>query len=154
MFKLGIYLDNLGINQLAYSVITNTNKFLERNYKFDITIFYEDAVRTILPCNFSTMPSLELFGYRGTVIATSIDTAKNLISIPSIKNKFFYVYEIEWLTALNKNAEKILEIYKDENLKLISRSECYKQLLEKMWQKDVKIADDFDIERILEIVNE
>lgn len=152
--KLGILLNNLGPNQLAYSSIRSNNLFVDDAPKIDCILFYENYVRPCLPMNFASMQVFEAYGYNGTLIATSLSTAHKALRCYASKNKFFYVWDLEWLRLQQfKQFRDMHNVYGNSNLKLIARSESHKTVIEDSWNTKVAgIVDNFDMRQMIEVI--
>jgi len=152
MRKLGIAVSSFGASQLSYLIINNINLYLEKEYKTDIIGFYENLIKYSLDPKFSCMQSVEMWGYDGPVIATNLNSAQDIIRIPTIRNKFFYIWDLEWINLIDKDYSKLEEIYSNPKLILIARCKNHAKLIESMWNTKVKyIIEDFNIDKLLEI---
>lgn len=144
--KIGILLSNIEYNQLVHYI----SEFCNRNHLFDLICFYENTPQLNNRLNFSLMQISELYSYKGIGIATNISTAEKLINSPSPIDKYLYVWDLEWLRFPNKNYHDFARIYRNPELKIITRSKDYANLLEYSFNIKVKhIADNFKIEKIL-----
>lgn len=153
MKKLGIALHNLGASQLNYSIISNVNKFMKSNYKTDIICFYENVVKQSMPLDFACMQAIELWGYDGPVVATNLNLALDICKIPSISKRYFYIWDLEWVYMDDKNYNKLLEVYSNPDLTLITRNKDYADLLKSVWNIKVdEIVEDFNIEKLMDIL--
>lgn len=146
--KLGVLVNNLGPSQLAFNIIKNVNQ----STGFDFIAFYENFLRPCIPMNFATMQIYEAWGYDGILIATKLSNAAQLVKFPLAKNKFFYVWDLEWLYAKEKYFRYLQGIYANPELKLIARSQSHKDLIEDCWNVKVAgIVDDFNIKQLKEV---
>lgn len=153
MKKLGIAVNNFGANQLACLLIENVNKFLTQHYNIDIIGFYENSIKYTITCNFATMQSVEMWGYTGPTVVTSLNTAHDIINIPSIPKKYFYIWDLEWLNIDGKDYQKLHEIYTNPKLMLLTRNEDYAKLIEQCWNVRVNdIVPDCNIEKLVSII--
>lgn len=147
--KLGVLLDNLGPNQLALNVITNGNKVRDT----DFIAFYENSAKPYISPDFAIMQAFEAWGYRGILIATSLSTASQMITFPVCKEKYFYVWDLEWIRMKEKYFKTLHSIYSNPKLKLIARSNSHKKIIEDCWNTPVVgIVDDFDLTQMNEII--
>ncbi len=147
--KLGILLNNLGPNQLAYNVIKTGNFIKDSDY----IVFYENFLKPCIPANFATMQLFEAWGYDGTMIATNLSSAAQLITFPLAKQKYFYVWDLEWLRMKEKAFRPLCNIYRS-GLTLLARSETHKKVIEDCWNvKVAAVLDDFNVDQLKEIVN-
>ena len=102
MKKIGVILEDLGMSQLAYSVIFNINKACEHNSEDDYVIFFNNMVAPVIPPNCAVMNSSEIWSFDGHLIGTSVSTA--LMALKSINpaKKYFYVWVMfnNWVFVL------------------------------------------------------
>lgn len=153
MKKLGIGLSNFGANQPGFLAILNINDYLSKNYHVDIIGFYESLIKYSATPNFACMQAVELWGYDGPVVACTLNMAQDLIKIPTVAAKYFYVYDLEWIHLIDKDYEKIKKIYSSPELTLIARCKDHAEVIQKLWNKEVKyIVEDFDMNKLVEIV--
>ena len=153
MKQLGVLLENMGASQISFFVISELNKYVENDCSVEPIVFYEDIQKNCLPTNFSVMELREAWGCRGSVIATSASTAKSLSSFPNVMQKFFYVWDVEWIrSSINKSPyEAYAKVYTDENISLIARSDSHKKLIESSFNRCVEhVVSDFNMSQILE----
>lgn len=151
--KLGILINNLGPTQMAYRFISQTNALMHERFDIDIIAFYENITRHCMLPLFGCMQLNEAWGYNGPLIATDLTTARKLIKFPGTKNKYFYVWDLEWLRLRRKNFTELYNIYGSKKLKLLARSASHAQLIANCWNREVPtIVDDFNINKIIETV--
>lgn len=152
MKKLGIAVSDFGASQLNYLIVNNVNEYLKDNYKTDIIGFYENLTKYSLNPQFSCMQSVEMWGYDGTVIATNLNAASDIIKIPTVKNRIFYIWDLEWVHLMDKNYEALDAVYTNPKLVLATRCDDYAQLIEKMWNVKVQhVIEDFNVKELMEI---
>jgi hypothetical protein len=153
MRKLGLALSNLGANQAAYLCINNSNNFLKENYQIDIIGFYENLIKTCLTPNFACMQAVELWGYDGNVVACNLNLANDIVNIPTISNRYFYIWDLEWIHLEDKQFSKIYPIYSNPNLTLIARNDDYAKITEKMWGVKIDtVIEDFNIDKFVSLI--
>jgi hypothetical protein len=152
--NLNVLLQNVGASQLSYIVIRNLNELAQTKPEIDVAVFYENMHRNCLPPNFAVMQIAEAWGQHGPIIATSLSTAFKLISFPS-KQKFFYVWDLEWLRGQNRQYEQYVGVYTQKELTLIVRSQAHADIIQNAFNRKAQhIVEDFDVNQILEITNE
>ena len=155
MKQLGILLDNVGASQIAFFVISELNKYTEEECEFQPIVFYRNIQKNCLPANFSVMELQEAWGCNGPVIATSSSTAKSLSKFPSVVDKFFYVWDVEWIrnSVSSKQYEDYEKIYSDKNMSIIARSDAHKNIIENCFNRQVAhVVSDFNMPQILEAI--
>lgn len=152
MKKLGIGFANLGANQAAYQGIIAVNQYLTDNYLCDIIGFYEMPQKKCLEPNFSCLPMSEIWGYDGTMIASNIRIAEDIINVPTIKNKFLYLWDLDWIHFPEKSYGKLKQVYQHPELKIITRNSYQSEVFSKMWNRKTDyIIPDFDINKMVEL---
>ncbi len=153
MNKLGLGVSDFGANQLAYELISNSNNFLSKNYKTDIIGFYENLSKYSVNPNFACMHAVELWGYDGPVIACNLNMANDIIKIPTIPKKYFYIWDLEWIFLEDKEYSRLKDIYSNPELTLITRNQDYVHIIEKVWNVKVPhIVENFNLDKIASII--
>ena len=143
--KIGILVDNLGGNQIAYSLIRNVNEYLKDNIDTDIIAFFDNLAAPCIDLNFASMQLSEAYGFDGIVISTNISTTEKMLRFPSPKRKLYYLYDLDWVLQENKSFEHLKTIYLNNNIELFSNGATYNNLIKKIWKEPVFILNDFDI---------
>lgn len=153
MNKLGIAAPDFGANQLGYLAITKTNEYLLESYDVDVIGFYENLVRYSISPNFACMQAVELWGYDGPVVACSLNLAQDVLKIPTVADKYFYIWDLEWIHLVDKDYGKLKEVYSNMDLKLITRSQDYADIIKKVWNRKVDyVVEDFETRKLVEII--
>ena len=153
MKKIGVLINNLGPSQLAYYLIKNGNKFVKNGDKDLIAFFYEIVPECMRP-NFSLMNLSEAYNYNGILVATDANSASRIIEFPGTTNRFFYVWDLEWVRFPNKQFEDLSIIYNNDKLPLIARSKTHYDLLKKIWKEPIGICENAKIEDLYKITSE
>lgn len=150
MIKLGFLCNDLGANQFAYSLISSSNKFLEKNMnKVDIVGFFKNLAPFVIQPHFAIMNITEIFDYDGILIANSLIDAQQILKCPGPQKRVLYNYDLDWLRLPQRNYEAISEIYQNPNLELWARSQHHKDLIELTFNCKVKfILPDVNIGEI------
>lgn len=156
MIKIGIMLDNIGPNQLAHYMISSGNAILEKNsQKLDLVAFINQTVHPCAIPNFATMNASEAYDYKGNLIATSLSTAIKMLKCPGTRNKFFYVWDLEWTRPQinqGKNFAVLKDIYNNPNIQLISRSANHDKIIELCWKKPLGIVEDGRVDQFYQLL--
>ena len=148
--KLGILLNNLGPSQLAFNAICEANKYAASG-KHAAFLFYERQALPCLKLGVASMQIAEAWNFDGVTIATDLSTAIKLAKFPSPKEKFFYVWDLEWMRNGVQPYEVYASIYRNPSYKLLARSQSHKQVIESCWNRSVHaIIDDFSFEELNE----
>tara|TARA_R110000824_G_scaffold192331_1_gene374402 strand:- start:1115 stop:1573 length:459 start_codon:yes stop_codon:yes gene_type:complete len=148
--KIGALVNNLGSSQLSYYIINNFNKVAGKG-KVDPIVYCENVEKDCLFAKFPTMQLAEAWGQEGTMIATSLSTAKNLVSYPSPQKRLYYVWDLEWL-RMPYDYNPLLELFSSDSIEIITRCENHARVVENTFNRKVNfIVDNFNIEQILDI---
>lgn len=149
--RLGVVVSDLRPSILNDSLIKLGNKIVNERSDFDFYVFNEDWKPSSTSLCFPLVQQRNAWGFNGKLIATNIATAKKIINLPDISEKYLYVWNIiEWINAYN-NASEILEIYCHPKLKLLTRSEEYAFILQNNFNKEVQILRDFDYDSTIKL---
>lgn len=153
MNNINFLLNDLNASQLSYFLIRESNKYISSD--LDIIIFFNDISKVCVKPNFALMGMQESFGVFGPTVATCCKTAATLINNigQSKREKYFYVWDLEWLRGQQKVFDRYKDIYWHPHLQLIARSEEHKKIIENCWnRKVVGICDDFSFEDFKKII--
>lgn len=113
-------------------VYSNFESYLNRNYGFSILNMYD------------------LWNSSADYhISTCLNTTKNLLLSPRIEKIFFYVWNLEWFKFIY-NYDDIKNIYLNNRVNLIARSDDHAKAIKTAWNIDPKISYNFDITNIIE----
>lgn len=151
--KAGIMVDSLGTTQLALQLILEINKVnLLENY-IDVCVFYHYNDKVLIAPNFALFHEQEAWGYNGPVMATSLETAHRLLKIHTPVRKLFYVWDLQWIHKIY-SFEEIADVYCNDNIDLIARSESHAKIISLCWKEPVGILRDFNYEQFASIINQ
>jgi hypothetical protein len=151
--KLGIALPDLGASQISYQFILSTNQFLSKRYDCDIVCFYEMPNKKSVRTNFCCLQTVEMWGYDAPIVACSLNSAQDLLSNPTSRDKYFYIWDLEWVHLDDKHYDKLKKIYSNPELKIITRNEDYAKIMKKAWgTQAIGVVEDFDMEKMVKIV--
>lgn len=152
MHKLGVMVDNLGPNQLAFYLINYGNKMTMEDNK-ELIVFYSNPQSPCLNIGFPIMQISEAWSYNGPLIATNFNLASQLIKFTGTPHKYFYVWDLEWLRMPNKQFQVLVDVYRNPRLKLIARSEEHARVINSCWNTEVVgVVDNFNVEKIYDII--
>jgi hypothetical protein len=150
--KLGFIVPDLGLSHRSYALTNAINKFYEggNNSNIDIAVFCENRVEPRVEPYFATFNVTDAYAYAGPMVATSLSTAKKILSFPQLTHKFFYVWDLEWINNATMNFNDFSDIYQNNKLEFVVRSEEHKKIFEKVWNaKTFKIIEDFNINEFI-----
>jgi len=151
--KVGVVVDDLSASQLSYHVIKNINDHLEES-DVDFVAFFQNSTSNMLPMHFSSMCINEIWSFDGVAIATSVSTVLSISKTFSPKQKYFYVWDLEWCRTKGREFEYIIQAFNKDDIKLIARSEDYAKAIKNYCNKDVVgIVNNFNIKQLMEVIN-
>lgn len=155
MKKIGFAVYDLSQSQLAFNLITNGNIAVGSDYLTDVIAFYEHHRRPCVAMQFGAMQIMEAWGYESPIVATTLNTAAKTLRFPTASQKFFYVWDLEWLRGESSSFEDLASVYRDERLKLVARSVDHKLAIESAWNRPVAaVIEDCDVQAFLRLANE
>ncbi len=154
MKKLGVIVDSLGPNELAYHLISSGNALIQNMPKerIDLIVFFQNILPQCLPLQFSSMNLSEAYDYNGTLIATDLLAASKMVNYPGPKRKIFYVWDLEWIRLPNRNYDSFAECYGDERLELFCRSKQHQFFIKNAWGREAKIIEYCNLEEFAKLI--
>lgn len=146
--KLGILTNSVDASQHGYLLCREMNKICSEKGDLTVAAFYHEYGKiTTLPL-FPIMQSVHSWGFDGVFMSTCIQTTRNLLKIPSLLPKFFYVWNLEWIH--NPGIYKdLLDIYNNDEVELVARSESHYEILTRCWKEPKFIIEDYDYETVI-----
>lgn len=153
--KIGFLVPHLGVSHQSFRLIHNINEVTTNVVDPDIMVFYENLVRPCYPLKFATSNIADAWNYSGNLITTTLSSAYKSIRFPAPSNKYFYVFNLEWIKMPNKLYENLAEVYQNPNLKLLARSQEHANLIEEAWARPVRaVIKDFNIDALAKVIKE
>ena len=151
MNRIAAVVDNLGPTQLSFYLIKEFNS-LAKHTKYSPVCFYNSLSPPVVKPHFATMNISHYATYYGCTVATSVETANLILKTENSSDKFFYVWDLEWLRKPMQFTD-VVSIMRDERIKLIARSENHKDLIEKYANREVSgIVDNWNMQQLEEIL--
>ena len=140
--SLGILVDDMSSSQLRFYMTMRLNELSKKN--IECVAFFQNLSLGPVPTCFATMNVVDCFSFSGSAIATSVSTAQKLLNCPGPKRKYLYFWDLFWLRNHPKiNYEYLANIFSDDRLIPIARSETHKSIIERAWNIKVPhIIDD------------
>ena len=148
--SIGILLNNVGPGQLAYYSIRAINHWVKANPRSEVVLFYSNMTPSCLSANCAIMHYKEAYSYDGTVISTDLESSLKLLSFPGPKRKLFYVCDLEWLRQKPRPYSLFAGIYNNPKLELLARGDLHANILRDVWNRDVKVFPDNELEKLFE----
>ena len=144
---LGIVVSQIENNSYFYRLF---NKLNSLSYNTDCYIFCDNIVSMPMKNKFAILQQLEALNHDGILIGTSIITSQIVINSLTATKKYYYLWYPEWTSLNNYNYQQLLSIYNNKELKLITRSQEHKSLVQKLFHVEPIIIDNWDIDGLLE----
>lgn len=135
---IGIWLSGIGPSQLALETVSSANRAVGAGH--DVILFLNNIYPPVLEPKCVCMSPAEIFDFPGVVVATSLELAHKLLSMPGPKEKHYYIHDLDWLRGPNRNYEAFASIYQNEKLGLITRSNEYSKIIKNVWGRHTKVV--------------
>lgn len=139
--KISFLIDNIEQSELLYDISQFVNK---SNNEHDIIIFFKNHGVPYRTPSCPQMNICDLYGYGGSAIATSIDTARILINAVGPQEKIFYPYDVEWLSFPTFSYGQLNSIFNSKDLLKFCRSESHKKAIENSFDAEYNIAENIE----------
>ena len=149
--QLGVLLDSIGSNQKGIMTTLSLNKLETLDEYWDAIVFYLEFSDVLIKPNFALMNMSELYGFKGVGIATDLRTSEILEKSFGPSKKFFYIWDLEW-TMIQQDFKRISNIYLHPEIELIARSNDHAKEITNCWKKPYAIVENFQYERIIEVI--
>lgn len=149
--KVGVMVEDLRPSTMNYSLIELGNRIANERIDIDFYVFNESWKKPHASICFPLLQQRHIWGFDGLLIATNINTARKLINLPNTAKKSFYVWNlIEWTNSLT-NAKEVLELYRANNLTILTRSKDYAFVLKNNFNVESIILEDFNYEESIKL---
>ena len=151
--KIGVVVNDFSCSQLSFYAVRNINQACDNSPKHDYIGFFENLANNVIEPSFCLMNISEIWGFDGVLVATSASTTLTLIKSVTQSEKYFYVWDLEWLRDPD-NYHTLLTIYRHPDINLIARSETHAKAIENFCNKRVVgVMEDFNLSDLEEIIN-
>jgi len=152
IMKIAFILNDVLPGQKSFYAIKELEK-LTKNVEDSPLIFFLNLSSSVTNVNFAMMNVYNLAHFDGVCVATDLETANILRNSKNKMDRYFYVWDLEWLRNPH-SFESVIKILRDPSLKILARSEEHKQVIENYCNRKVEgVLDDFNIEQLKEICN-
>lgn len=153
MKKVGIFLNDLGNSQIASQAVFGINNYLANSDDVGFILFFLDNVAPSALPMCPTMAASEIFGFDGTVIATSMETASRLASLSGPTRKLYYVVDLPWIRPTGVVPySPIRDIFTNKEVELVARSESHCRIIENCFnRRPIATVEDFNVNRLVEL---
>lgn len=148
--KFGFLINKIDNSPLSKNLINCINILSLQPY-IDIIIFRVEQTPMKIWPNCSIMNVSEVWGYDGICISTDIKTTEILIEAACPKEKYFYIWNLEWLYDSDVIYNKYNKIYNNKDIKLITRSDSHNKAITEAWQKPTTNWEDYNVQQFKSI---
>ena len=148
MRNFGVAVDSLSVSQQNYVMCDSLNKMAEES-GISPVMFVQCMGKPMIPANFPIMASSHLFAFDGPVVATSAQTCRVALNTFKTNPIYLYVWDLEW----TQNATMVGDVYMNDKVNLIARSQQHFAYLEGLWKKPVATIEDFDHVALLRLTS-
>lgn len=137
------------MKHLLDKVVSKSNDLLESEENIDIIGFIQNTGLSEEVPAFALMNISEAYNYDGLVVATDLDSAEKILTMPGPKHKMYYISELEWVGQTKRSYRELLNVYQNTNLKLIAASDEIAKDIYSLWNMKVfGVVADFDVGEI------
>jgi hypothetical protein len=150
--KVGVLLNNTGVNQPAFLAINRINAGLQETSKNEYCVFYKEP--SPFCCRLAgTATTLDkMFSFDGAVIATNLDLSLFMLRAFSPKIKVLYLFELEWIKGVG-NFLSNASIYNNPEIVVIAPSVSYARELENYCGRKVSaVVPQFNLAEIMKVI--
>lgn len=141
--NIGVIINLFGPNQQTLEIIDSVNN--DKLHKdLDVAVFFEEKHHGASNLNCAISYINTLWGYPGNVIATTLNSAAKLLSIPIGGQRYYYIYNFEWLNHRPFRYEPLMSVICDPKIELICRTPEHAKIIENNFNRKVK----FNLETI------
>ena len=154
--QIGFLVNETVSSQKSFNLIKNINEYIEENgNKEDFVVFFENSTSSVLNPKFALMSFNEIWSFHGILIATDASNCMSMQKSFSCSKKFFYVWDLEWMRNHGKEFESTIQAFSNPEVTLLARSKDHAKAIENYCNRKVEhIVNDFNLEKILRIINE
>lgn len=117
-------------------------------------LFCDDIQTNIIPkINTNIFPRIQTFYFNDILITDDLTEAQSLPRIPNAKQRFIYLYHLEWPHIENLQFRQIEPILLNDNIELIARSDSHAKLISELFKEPKYIMPEWNYKTLIEIDN-
>lgn len=148
--KWGIALNHFGHGELGFYSIRNANELVAKNPNLEFLGFYDEPALPAADYNFSLIPMSYSYRFDGNMIVTSLDLARKSLNMCYLKQRYFYIWDLDWIRPWKRDWKESCRIYNDPRFIRIARSEDHAKVIESVCGCHVdKIVERCNLEKII-----
>jgi hypothetical protein len=95
---------------------------------------------------------VDAFGFDGITIANNLSSAHSSLLLPNVKQRYFYMWDLEWLLPDYLDFHMAHSIYTNPKMKLISRHQNHYDIFKKCWKVPDFIIEEFNYDDIYKLL--
>jgi len=150
--NIAAIVDSLGPSQLSFYLIKEFNKLI-KDVNFSPVCYYNNISTPMLNPFFGCMNISSFSSFSGIAVATTIELANMLLVTNNSADKYFYVWDLEWIRR-PLDFDDASQIMANDKLNLVARSEDHASLIENYCNRPVSgIMDNWKIDDLLNIIS-
>ena len=152
--QFGVLVETLDMSQRGLCIAHNLNKLIQEDDGYDPIVFFQKYGYNPINKLFAMMQEVEVIDFPHPVIALSLSLANRLLNTAVPSRRLFYVMDLEWLYLETLIYEEVSEIYCNDKIELIARSDSHAKLLTECWKEPIAVIQDFNYLEIQKILGE
>ena len=152
MIQFGFLIKNITLSQHGLQLLHNLNRIVDTNCDISPVVFYETYSTPPYSPRFAMIQNREAWLFDGPIITTSIEFVQTLLQCPKPNPKYFYVWNLDWMYLPPTQLTFLQNIYMNDNLQLIARSEHHARIIENCWKKPVSIIEGFNHHELTKLI--
>tara|TARA_R110000765_G_scaffold353664_1_gene443587 strand:- start:421 stop:951 length:531 start_codon:yes stop_codon:yes gene_type:complete len=150
--SVGVILDNLGQNQVAFDVMWDIESFLPNST--EVVIFSQDWNRPVITPPTGVHHISGLYGYKGKVVAFTPQSVDDCLRCGTTDSILWYIYNPHEINTCPP--EFIGKVMSNDNIIKVCRSENHRKLIKNLFPHatiEEKIIENFDIKRLIKVLD-
>lgn len=133
---LGILIKRLELSDKCMAMFHNLSN------KKIICYCYEQNT-LIKPPTFPIFEMIHAYAHNGPLISTCLETTKALLTLDSVKQRIFYIWNYEWLYG-KFDAKYLYNIYMNPKIELLVRTADSYKIVKNTWKRPIGIMEEFN----------
>lgn len=146
--KIGVLVKDLRPSTMSYGLMRLGNEIANSDIHTDFYVFHEDWKTPPRNIAFPLLQYRNAYGFDGTLVATSIETARHMLELSSSCRRMLYIWDMNEYLSLSDISQ--LEIF--QQVEVIARSHEYAGIICNNFHVTPQVADSFDSKEFRTIV--
>lgn len=144
---IGIVVDTIEAEHSKDYLLFKTLNDLSENY--DCYLFANNIKSLPMNNKFAILQQIEALNHSGILIATSIFNAQIVLKSLTATEKYFYIWNPEWMFFNTFFTKQINSIFYNKELNLITRSDGHFSLIQKLFKEPIATVYNWDKENFI-----